>query len=247
MTRRLAFWSCPRTVSTALLRSFCMREDVVGVDEPLYAHYLAHTGRMHRQREEILAAQAQDWRRVVEEVLLAPTAKPVQFVKHMAHHLEGVDTSFALHEEMVSVFLIRHPREMLPSLLEDLGHLERMDVGFGQQRDLYRRLREAGRVTAVVDSTELLADPEAMLRAICAAVGLDFDPVMMNWPPGRHESYGVWAPTWYAKVEASTGWKPHVPKTAPFPPELEEDILPFCMEAYEELAESRLRPQGEPA
>jgi len=242
MTKRIALWSCPRTVSTALLRSFVQRPDTVGIDEPLYAHYLATTGRQHPQREDVLEAQSHDWQQVVDEVLLAPAAAPVQFVKHMAHHLEGVDTSFALHEEMVSVFLIRHPREMLPSLLTDLGHLERMDIGYGQQRDLYRKLKAAGRCTAVVDSTELLADPEAMLRALCQAVDLSFDPAMMSWPAGPHACYGVWAPTWYAKVQTSTGWRRHVPKTEPFPDEL-EGLYPYALEAFEELAENRLQPQ----
>lgn len=239
MTKRIALWSCPRTVSTALLRSFVQRKDTVGVDEPFYAHYLATTGRQHPQREDVLASQAQHWEQVVEEVLLAPCAAPVQFVKHMAHHLEGVDTEFALDQDMVSVFLIRHPREMLPSLLQDLGHLERMDIGYGQQRALFRKLAAAGRCTAVVDSTELLADPEAMLRALCAAVELPFDPSMMSWPAGPHAAYGVWSPTWYAKVLTSTGWRRHVPKTAPFPDEL-EDIYPYALEAYEELAQHRL-------
>lgn len=241
-TRRIAMWSCPRTVSTALLRSFCQRPDTVGVDEPFYAHYLSATGKRHPMQEEVLASQAHDWQEVVDQVLTSPCVKPVQFVKHMAHHLEGgVDTGFALGEEMWNLFLIRHPREMLPSLLLDLGKLEPMDIGYLQQVALFRRLKQAGRATAVVDSTELLADPEAMLRAICVAVGLEFDPAMMTWPAGRHESYGAWAPAWYAKVETSTGWRVHVPKTAPFPEELEA-LYPLAMEAYEELAAEAMHP-----
>jgi len=134
---------------------------------------------------------------------------------------------------------------MLPSLLTDLGHLEWMDVGYGQQLELFRKLRAAGRCTAVVDSTELLADPEAMLRALCAAVGLEFLPTMMTWPAGRHESYGIWAPAWYRKVEASTGWRKHVPKTAPFPAELEA-LYPRALAAYEELYAAALHPAGTP-
>lgn len=241
-TLRIAMWSCPRTVSTALLRSFVQRGDAEGVDEPFYAHYLAATGRQHRMREEVLAAQPNDWREVVARTLTADCAKPIQFVKHMAHHLEGgVETDFALEGDMVNLFLIRHPREMLPSLLTDLGHLEWMDVGYGQQLDLFRRLQDGGHCTAVVDSTELLADPEAMLRAICDAVGVEFLPAMMAWPAGRHACYGVWAPVWYAKVETSTGWRRHVPKTAPFPEELEE-LYPRALAAYEELYAEALHP-----
>jgi len=243
-TKRLAMWSCPRTVSTALLRSFAQRTDTLCVDEPLYAHYLSATGRIHPMREEVLAAQPHAWRDVVQQTLLAPCAKPVQFVKHMAHHLEGgVETDFALEASMINLFLIRHPREMLPSLLSDLGHLEPMDIGYGRQVELFRRLKQAGRCTAVIDSTELLAAPESMLRALCTAVGLDFESAMMEWPAGRHESYGVWAPAWYAKVETSTGWRKHVAKTAPFPPQLEELYL-LALTAYEELYAEALHPSA---
>ncbi|MGB0952329.1 MAG: hypothetical protein ACPG31_03810 [Planctomycetota bacterium] len=243
-TVRLAMWSCPRTVSTALLRSFCQRPDTVGVDEPLYAHYLAATGKRHPMREEVLASQPQDWRDVVAQTLAAPCEKPVQFVKHMAHHLEGgVETDFALADDTINLFLIRHPREMLPSLLQDLGSLEAVDIGYLQQVELFRKLKAAGRAAAVVDSTELLADPETMLRALCTKVGLEFDSCMMTWPAGRHESYGIWAPAWYAKVETSTGWRVHVPKTAPFPAELEE-LYPLALEAYEELAAEALHPRA---
>lgn len=239
-TTRIAMWSCPRTVSTALLRSFSNRPDTVGVDEPLYAHYLATSGKQHPMRENVLAAQSQDWSKVVERVLLAPVDKPIQFVKHMAHHLEGgVDSSFAMAPNMVNFFLIRNPREMLPSLFKDIGPLERFDTGFGRQLELYKRLKEEGRCAAVVDSTELLANPEGMLRSICAAVGIDFDPCMLQWEAGEHACYGVWAPAWYSKVLTSTEFRAHQPKTDTFPAELEA-LREWATGIYQELSAERL-------
>ncbi|NCW57866.1 MAG: HAD family hydrolase, partial [Gammaproteobacteria bacterium] len=41
---RIAMWSGPRNLSTALMRSFGNRSDTVVVDEPFYAHYLLATG-----------------------------------------------------------------------------------------------------------------------------------------------------------------------------------------------------------
>jgi hypothetical protein len=240
---RIAMWSCPRTVSTALLRSFSNRPDTVGVDEPLYAHYLATSGKQHPMREDVLAAQDQDWPKVVERVLLGNCERPVQFVKHMAHHLEGgVDTSFAMAPSMVNFFLIRDPREMLPSLQRDLGALERFDTGFARQLELYKRLKEAGRCAAVVDSTELLANPEGMLRAICKAIGVEFDPCMLQWEAGNHDCYGAWAPAWYAKVLTSTSFRAHQPKTEPFPAELEA-LRDWATGIYKELSAERLQAE----
>lgn len=242
-TTRIAMWSCPRTVSTALLRSFSQRPDTIGVDEPLYAHYLATSGKQHPMREDVLAAQSQDWSKVVERVLLAPGERPLQFVKHMAHHLEGgVDSSFAMAPSMVNFFLIRDPREMLPSLHKDIGPLEQFDTGFGRQLELYRRLKEEGRCAAVVDSTELLANPEGMLRSICKAIGIEFLPCMLQWEPGNHPCYGAWEPAWYAKVLTSTGFRPHEPKTEPFPAELEV-LREWATGIYQELSTERLHAQ----
>lgn len=42
---RIAMWSGPRNLSTAMMRSFENRSDCSVVDEPLYAAYLAATDR----------------------------------------------------------------------------------------------------------------------------------------------------------------------------------------------------------
>ncbi len=241
---RIAMWCAPRTVSTALLRSFVQRRDTTGVDEPLYAWYLATTGKDHPLREEVLRAQSRDWRQVLHEVLLGPCPTPVQFVKHMAHHLVGdLDLEAFLVPGMVHAFLIRHPRELLPSLHRALGRVEAVDTAYEQQLRLFRRLREGGEAPPVVDSREILQDPEGMLRALCRRLGLDFDPAMLSWDPGRHPCYGVWARHWYAGVEASTGFQPWQPKTEPLPPDL-EPLLAWAMPRYEELAAARLAPEG---
>ena len=61
---RIAMWSGPRNISTALMRSFGNRPDTVVLDEPFYAVWLRITGAPHPMRDEILAAHETDWRRV---------------------------------------------------------------------------------------------------------------------------------------------------------------------------------------
>ena len=239
-TKRIAMWACPRTVSTALLRSFCQHSQVVGVDEPLYAYYLKRSGKLHPMRGEVMASQAQSVAAVVDGVLRAECDKPVQYVKHMAHHLFGdEDLSFIDDDNTTHAFLIRHPREMLPSLLSDLGQLERIDIAYGQQLQLFERLLEQGKRPVVVDSTKLLASPHAMLPRLCVALDIEFEEQMMHWPVGSHSSYGVWAPAWYDKVMKTSGWNAHVPKVGELPSELEE-LFEFALPAYERLLEYSL-------
>jgi len=238
--RRIAAWCCPRTCSTALLRSFVERADVEGVDEPLYAYYLAWSGKQHPMREEVLASQSPDFGEVVEKVVLGPCAAPVHYQKHMPHHLRG-DEDLGFVSGLRNFFLVREPREMLPSLADRIGTVEARDTGFPQMLRLFRQLREAGEPVAVVDSRDVLDRPEPTLRALCGHLGIAFDPAMLSWLPGRHAAYGVWAAEWYRSLETSTGFRPHVPKDAPLTPELQR-IRESVQPAFDELHAARLRP-----
>ena len=51
---RVAMWSGPRNISTALMRSFENREDCTVIDEPLYGYYLKSTGSIHPGRDDII-------------------------------------------------------------------------------------------------------------------------------------------------------------------------------------------------
>src|SRR5216110_3459848 len=62
---RIAVWSGPRNISTAMMRAWGNRPDALVVDEPFYAYYLKATGKQHPGAEEVIAAGETDWRKVV--------------------------------------------------------------------------------------------------------------------------------------------------------------------------------------
>ncbi len=68
---RIAMWSGPRNISTAMMRAWENRPDTTVVDEPFYAFYLKATGNKHPGFEEVIAQGETDWRKVVDH-LLAP-------------------------------------------------------------------------------------------------------------------------------------------------------------------------------
>ena len=55
MTIRIAMWSGPRNLSTAMMYSFGNRADFSAMDEPFYAPYLKQTGINHPMHQEIIA------------------------------------------------------------------------------------------------------------------------------------------------------------------------------------------------
>jgi hypothetical protein len=107
---------------------------------------------------------------------------------------------------VTNVFLIRHPVRVVASFSAKFENPTLEDLGFAQQADLYDQVQTLGQPALVVDAADIRADPEAMLRKLCAALGLEFDCAMLSWKAGGHVSDGVWAPHWYGAVHRSTGF-----------------------------------------
>jgi len=245
MTTPICLWSGPRNVSTALMYSFAQRKDIRAVDEPLYGHYLRTSGARHPARDEIMAAMNCDGNVVMQELIERQIADRScrLFLKHMAHHLLNLDLGFL--RETSNIFLIRNPREMLPSLTVQLPHATLRDTGLRRQWQLFEELRDAGQAPAILDSRLLLLDPRGTLRQLCEHLGLDFDPGMLHWDAGPRPEDGVWAPHWYHAVHRSTGFAPYRPKDN-FPTALQA-LLDECSPWYDRLFENALgsRPKGE--
>jgi hypothetical protein len=213
------------------------------VDEPLYGHYLRVSGRDHPGRAEILNAMDSDGDAVMQSLLLQQDQSPDTrlFVKHMAHHLVSLKLDFLTRAD--NIFLIRDPRQMLPSLTVQLPDAGLVDTGLQRQWELYEELVAKGQRPAVLDSKQLLLDPAGVLRKLCSHLDLNFDASMLTWRPGTRKEDGVWAPHWYHAVHQSTGFSSYVEKT-----EFPERLLPLLQECepwYERLYQHALRAEPE--
>jgi hypothetical protein len=234
---RIAMWSGPRNISTAMMRAFENRPDTAVVDEPFYAAFLALTGLNHPMREAVLRSQPTDWR-AVEAMLLGPSPgrAPVFYQKHMTHHmLPQIGTGWMA--SCRNVFLIRCPDDVVASYREKHDDVSLEAIGIVRQAELFdREADRLGHAPAVIDSADLSAAPGPMLRALCTAVGIPFSERMLSWPRGPRASDGVWAPAWYDQVEQSTGF---VTKAKSAPPWLSPALRTIADAArphYERLA-----------
>lgn len=238
---RIAMWSGPRNISTAMMRSFEQRTDTVVCDEPLYAHYLKSTGIDHPGRNEVISRHETDWRKVAD--WLTGSIEPgrtVFYQKHMAHHLLPTIARDWL-ASLTHCFLIRDPREMLVSLLRVTPGAGLDDTGLPQQVELFERTAERlGFAPPVIDARDVLQDPRQMLTRLCERLGLAFEDRMLSWPPGRRQTDGVWAPYWYAAVERSTSFEPYRERDET-PGQEHSDLLAQCVELYTRLHQYRLR------
>jgi hypothetical protein len=239
---RIAMWSGPRNISTAMMRSFGARPDTAVVDEPFYAAYLVQTGLDHPMRDAVVASQANDWRDVVAELLgPIPADKPVVYQKHMTHHMLPAFGRGWL-AQVRNAFLIRDPAAVLASYVRKRGEVTLADIGIVQQRELFEQEADRlGRAPPVVEGADVLADPGRMLARLCEALGIAYTEAMLRWPAGRRDSDGVWAPAWYDAVERSTGFDaPAKREVEPLTAELQR-TADAARPHYEVLARHRLR------
>src|SRR5712691_8085645 len=181
---RIAMWSGPRNISTAMMRAWGNRADTFVIDEPFYAYYLERTGKNHPGAAEIIAEGETDWRKVVEQCgrgLSAPTGKRVFFQKQMTHHLLAeVDRKWIV--DLTNCFLIRDPREVILSYIKKSPEPTLDDLGFVQQCNIFDFVRQnTDTIPPVIDARDVLQNPERLLQLLCDAIGVDFDPAMLSW------------------------------------------------------------------
>ncbi|MBI1732898.1 MAG: HAD family hydrolase [Gammaproteobacteria bacterium] len=233
-------WSGPRNISTALMRAFENRPDTCVCDEPFYAHYLRMTELPHPGREEVIASQENDWRKVAAWLTThAPEGKAVFYQKHMTHHLlPGMGRGWLM--ALTNCFLIRDPQAMLLSLDAKYPDPTLADTGLPQQLEIFETVKhETGAVPPVVDADDLLRNPRGMLEKLCSALGLPFSDRMLHWPSGPRATDGVWARYWYQGVWRSTGFR-RPRKTERAVPGRLESLHGQCRVPYEVLYAHRL-------
>jgi hypothetical protein len=242
--RRIAMWSGPRNLSTALMYAFGNRTDCACWDEPFYAFYLNQSGIDHPLREQVMAAGETDFAGVVARCLgPVPGAKPVFYQKHMTHHmLPGFDRSWTFR--LSNAFLIRAPERVLASYARKREDVTLRDIGFIQQREIFEQLADhLGTAPPVIDADDILADPRRALSRLCAALAIPFSEAMLCWPAGPRAFDGVWARHWYEAAWRSTGFAA-APGPAPVLPGHLRRLAEAARPCYEHLRRFSLKPDG---
>lgn len=241
MTLRIAMWSGPRNISTAMMRSFGSRPDTFVSDEPFYGAFLKDTGADHPMRREVVAAMDCDWGSVLRTLSgPVPEGRPVWYQKHMWHHMTG-PVGYGDFTGFTHAFLVRDPARMIASYLRKREAAAFEDFGLDRQAEFFEREADRlGEAPPVVDAADVLRDPEGTLGALCARLGIPFDPAMLCWEPGRRDTDGIWASHWYEAVEKSTGFgAPERGEPPPLPDEARR-LADRCRPFYQRLADHRL-------
>jgi hypothetical protein len=234
MTIRIAMWSGPRNISTAMMRSWENRDDCSVVDEPFYAYYLQQTQSPHPMFDEVINSQPQFYDEVATDMCEGQCESRIQYQKHMTQHmLEGCDLAWA--KDLRHCILIRDPAYVVNSYTNSRGECTADDIGIRRQVELFDYFSQfSERKIPVIDSASILASPETTLPLLCDKLGVPFSDKMLSWRKGKRDSDGIWASHWYHSVEASTGFAK--PKQALFTlDKSQQKVVDEVMPYYEYL------------
>ena len=230
--KRVCLWSSPRNVSTAFMYSWAQRPDTLVVDEPLYGHYLTHSGLLHPGRDEIIQSMECNADKLIWQMTYGDYPKPIVFFKHMSHHMVKLPLDWM--EQMVNLFFIRDPGKIISSYAEVISTPVMDDIGIARQWDQYHFAKQKGYKSIVLDSGELLKNPSWVLQKLCDAIGITFYQEMLQWPSGPKPEDGIWAKYWYAQVHKSTGFQKPADKPVVIPVSLRA-LYDEAMVYYEKM------------
>ena len=201
---RIACWSGPRNISTALMRSWSSREDSFVSDEPFYAYYLKERQLKHPMYKEIIDHYLDDYDDIVRGLNSEiPNGREIWYQKHMAHHLIDLNNIHWI-KNFENCILIRHPKDVIQSYVQKntLNHVD--ELGYPQQYKIIKYLDSIGKKFIVIDSDILLNNPKKILSQWCSSIDLEFDISMLQWEKGNHPQDGIWWKHWYDNVITTT-------------------------------------------
>lgn len=239
-TTRIAMWSGPRNISTAMMYSFDSRLDCHATDEPLYASFLLSTGTPHPDANEVIEHHEADFDLIVSQLTgPVPDGMPIWYQKHMCHHIPK-ESDLSWIDGFRNCFLIRDPREVLLSLSKITDVVDLWVTGLPQQMRILEHVSAISNKTPpIVDSRDVLEDPKGLLSRLCESVGIPFTEEMMSWEPGPKECDGIWAKHWYRSVWGTSGFSPYRSREGELGGGL-DTVLDDAMQIYNELWNRRI-------
>ena len=238
---RIAMWSGPRNISTAMMRSWESRSDTFVIDEPFYPYYLSQTNVEHPGREEIISNGELDEGKVSNGLISdIKKGRSIYYQKHITHHLlPSIDRTWM--KNVVNCFLIRDPQDMIISYSKVHPHLNMHLLGLVEQYEIFEYVKEiTGEVPPVIDAKDVLLNPRDVLSKFCQNIGIIFSEEMLSWPKGKRETDGIWWKHWYKNVVNSTGFNRYKPKTELLPEKYEQLYLE-CFSIYDKLHKLRIQ------
>ena len=244
MHKILVLWATPRSTSTAFEWMMRMRGDMSCFHEPFgEAWYKGEDARWPRIRPDSERVPGLTFDSVWRELLRAAAEGPV-FSKDFPHYIEHLWSDEFL-EHFNHSFLIRDPAKVTTSMYRHWPDFVLNEVAFVEQRVLFDRLcDQLGAPPPVIDSDDLLENPQGIVEAYCRAVGIPYIEEALSWEPGDRDEVSWYdGGSWHANLRDSDGLKPQPRKYIDISdaPQKIRDIYQTVLPHYRHLHAHRLQ------
>jgi hypothetical protein len=194
------------------MRSWSSRKDTSVTDEPFYAYYLKETQIKHPMHEKIINRYLSDYDEIVDYLInKVPNQKHIWYQKHMAHHLINL-TKIDWIKKCENCILLRHPKEVISSYTAKNKLNSITELGYPQQFEIAKFLKESNQRFKIIDSEDLLKNPKEVLFDWCESINIKFDESMLQWKKGSHLNDGIWWQHWYNNVIKTSGFRKYQKK-----------------------------------
>ena len=241
MVKRIAMWSGPRNISTAMMRSFEARGDTFVSDEPMYGHFLKTTEINHPMKDEVIQSMETD-REILRSYLTSynPPDYSIWYQKQMTQHILD-DDSLYWTLDMENAFLIRNPRDVILSYLKKFEIEDESLIGFLQLERIFDFIKEnSNKDLVVVDAEDILSTPSATLNALCEALNIKYTDDMLTWEKGCRTTDGIWGAHWYDSVVNTTQFI-RTPKNKGEIPKKYQEVYGRSMDIYQKLSSHSIK------
>ena len=209
MPKILALWAVPRSTSTAFEWMMRQRGDLSCYHEPFgEAWYQGEAPLWPRATEDSLCTPGLTLEGTLQS-LLDHGAREAVFIKDFPHYIDHMWTPEMLSHFYHS-FLIRDPAKTITSMYDKWPDFDEKEVGFPEQRALFDLVTDIhGAPPPVIDSDDMLEDPQRMVALWCEAVGIPFVESALSWEPGARDEVSWWdGGSFHANLRNSDGLKP---------------------------------------
>ncbi|NBT29928.1 MAG: sulfotransferase family protein [Gammaproteobacteria bacterium] len=240
----LALWAVPRSTSTAFEWMMRQRGDFDCLHEPFgEAWYQGEEPLWPRFKQGDKTTPGLTLESVWDSIKTKAKAKPV-FLKDFPHYINHIwNSEFLSH--FTHSFLIRDPAKTITSMHSKWPDFDELEVGFPEQRALFDLVTALnGKPPPVIDSDDLLEDPERMTRIFCEAVKIPYRAEALRWNAGGDPSQFSWwdGGSFHANLAKSTGLSrqtrsyPDIDET----PERVQQVYRRMLQHYQHLHAYRL-------
>ena len=208
MHKILALWATPRSTSTAFEWMMRQRGDMTCFHEPFgEAWYQGEDPLWPRLQPDSPRTPGLTFDSVWATLTDAAAERPV-FSKDFPHYIKHLWSDQLLGHFNHS-FLIRDPAKVATSMYKHWPDFVIEEIAFPEQRELFDRLAEStGSAPPVIDSDDLLENPDGIVEAYCDAVGIPLMPEALSWEPGKRDEVSWYdAGSWHQNLADSDGLK----------------------------------------